>query len=630
MTQSLNSLIIIALLSLVLFLFFMKLTQAKKEARLIIDKKAKRNKADYTLAALSEFISKRVLDITTSNLFDRDLTEEEFKRKKRRRQELKSALKKCNTGDRSSRTYVKSYIYDLLIKDKRLDDVTADYAIPFSTPELMTSEQKFATVLHIVEKKEGFEALGKIIQKFELDKPKADGGYRVTAQEIDEIYKRVIGKGQIPTKDKVEIITQLIYSSYKGFGAIDNIREMSIDGVSGGVSGMSEHSNSSYEDEEEFYDFVEKYGTSTALESIWVMYKGKKIHFSFLSFNTLPELRRVVTNIYKYGYPGQLSETKPAIINEMADGSRVTVMRPKLTESWAFFIRKKYDAKKLELGELITHENGVIGVKLLALFMKAKQNIAVTGSQGSGKTTLLLAIIEYINPALSLRIQETKFELNLRRLYPTRNILSFQETDSYSGQQALDLAKKSDGDVTILGEVATNPVAVWMIQTAQVASLFTLFTHHAKTFTDLVFSLRNSLLNEGMFSNEKIAEQQVVSVLGFDVHLHQNEETGERYIERITECIPTVYTDNNTMDAEFEKLTDADSKMDFLIKMQSVFYLQQTQTKQFIENTILEFKDGKYVTVNPISEKRLNEMMGELNKKDQEELRYLMQEVWGA
>jgi hypothetical protein len=47
-----------------------------------------------------------------------------------------------------------------------------------------------------------------------------------------------------------------------------------------------------------------------------------------------------------------------------------------------------------------------------------------------------------------------------------------------------------------------------MIQAAQVASLFTLFTHHAKTFPDLVFALRNSLLKAGVFSQEKMAEQQ--------------------------------------------------------------------------------------------------------------------------
>ncbi|MBQ0139974.1 MAG: Flp pilus assembly complex ATPase component TadA [Kurthia sp.] len=609
----------------------MRLTQAKKEARLNISKKEQRNKSDYTLEVLTEYISQRMLDITTSNLFAQDLTEEQFKRKKRRRKELKIALKKCNTGDSSSRAYVISYIFDLLVKEKNLDERTVDYAIPFHLPGKMTSEQKFITLLHKLEKKNGFKALGEFITKFELDKPKPDGGYRVLEQEVDEIYKKVMGKGQISTKDKIEIITIMIYSSYKGFGVIDYIREMSIDGVSGGVSGMPEFSQDIFSDEdEEFVDHVKKVGMSSSLESVWVMYKGKKIHFSFLSFKTSSELRRVVTNVYKYGYPGQLSETKPAIINEMADGSRVTVMRPKLAESWAFFIRKKYDAKKVELTEVIKHENNEAPIKLLQLLMKSKRNVAVTGLQGSGKTTLLMALVEYINPALSLRIQETKFELNLRRLYSNRNILSFQETDSFSGQESLDLQKKTDGDVTILGEVATNPVAVWMIQTSQVASLFTLFTHHAKTFAELVFSLRNSLLNEGMFSNEKIAEQQVVSVLQFDVHMRQSEETGERFIERITECIPATFANMDEAQKELINLTDTESKMDFLIKMQSVYYLQQTQTQQFIENTILEFKDGKYITVNPISDKRLKEMMYELNKEDQNELRYLMEEVWGG
>ena len=47
-----------------------------------------------------------------------------------------------------------------------------------------------------------------------------------------------------------------------------------------------------------------------------------------------------------------------------------------------------------------------------------------------------------------------------------------------------------------------------MIQMSQVASLFTVFTHHAKTFKDLVQSLRNSLLKSGVFRQEHIAEQR--------------------------------------------------------------------------------------------------------------------------
>ena len=44
-------------------------------------------------------------------------------------------------------------------------------------------------------------------------------------------------------------------------------------------------------------------------------------------------------------------------------------------------------------------------------------------------------------------------------------------------------------------------------------------------------------LRAGTFTDERIAEEQVVSVLNFDIHLVKDFR-GKRYIERITECIP--------------------------------------------------------------------------------------------
>jgi pilus assembly protein CpaF len=154
--------------------------------------------------------------------------------------------------------------------------------------------------------------------------------------------------------------------------------------------------------------------------------------------------------------------------------------------------------------------------------------------QGCGKTTLLMALVEYIPPEYTLRVLELAFELHLRRWYPKRNIVTFRETDEIDGWQGLELQKKTDGAVSIIGEVASARVAAWMVESGQVGSLFTLFTHHAKTTRALILSLRNSLLKEGSFSNERIATEQVVNVVNFDVHLHLDRE-GRRFIERITQ-----------------------------------------------------------------------------------------------
>ena len=189
---------------------------------------------------------------------------------------------------------------------------------------------------------------------------------------------------------------------------------------------------------------------------------------------------------------------------------------------------------------------------------------------------MLMAMIENIYETMNLRITETAFELHLRKIYPTRNILSMRETETISGQDCLDVQKKTDGSVNIIGEVATDPVASWMIQSAQVASKFTLFTHHAKTFPDLVTALRNSMLRAGVFKDEKTAEEQVVQVLNFDIHLVKDFR-GRRYIERITECIPVEQKNEYTFDHRKEKTLEG--KFDKFFDNATHYFTKTTDKK---------------------------------------------------
>ncbi|GEL05556.1 ATPase, T2SS/T4P/T4SS family [Rummeliibacillus stabekisii] len=577
----------------------------------------------YRISALEEYVKKRLIELTTINLYGLGLSEEDFKRRTRRREELKDALKNCNTGDLSSKTYVREYIRDILFNEMELDNEKLNWAIPFNNPSEMSGRELFDIILYMFEQEHGFKALLVLIDKYSLAEPKADGSYRIEEKDIRYIYgKEAI---RLNFEQKIDVLAQRLYSSYKGFGVVDEIRDMSIDGVSGGVNGLPKRMEALQSKVDSLYKLINK--EENSLNSVWVMYRGKSIHFSFLAFDTEAELRRIVTNLYKYGYPGQLSESKPYIINEMHDGSRVTVIRPKLAESWVFFVRKKFDLSKLSLKELIVHKNNAIPITLLKFLMRGNRVTAITGSQGSGKTTLLMALIKYIHPSLNLRIQETSFELNLRSLYPLRNVLSFQETDTMSGQDGLDLQKKTDGHVNILGEVATDPVAAWMIQTAQVASLFTVFTHHAKTFSNLVYSLRNSLLKVGMFNNEKIAEQQVVNVLEFDIHLRQNYD-GTRYIERITECVPVDHSEAAILDPASDNVSK-EAKMDLMIEAATTYFRQQTQRQQFIERNIVEFREGEYVPVNPISDERIEAIRSQLNDQEQEAFNEFIKQVWG-
>ena len=600
------SIIVLILMGLVIALYFFFVS--KKFSRETQDTQDPQR---YTIPTLIGYVKDSINEITRTNLFELGLNEVEFKKQTNKRAELKKALKVCMHGSIVDKQFVKAFIYDILLS--YIPDEKINAVIPFNNPYLLSTKEKFVVLLYMIKKEHGFNALSYLIDTFELDKLKKtkneEYAFYVSKKEINDIYDRM---GLIPTReDKLEIITQTVYEQYKGLGVIDEIRDMNIDGVSGGVSGVSD-------DFSEFPNFMDQMNGATGYqknyESIWVFYKGKSIKFDFLGFDSESELKRVCQIIYRYNRGGQLSEATGYRVNEMKDGSRILVVRPPFSESWAFFVRKFY-IKNVTLEMLVRDENASLPINLIKYIVKGGMITSVTGQQGSGKTTMLMAMIEHIYATLTLRIQEMAFELNLRKLYPERNILSFRETETISGQMGLDIQKKTDGSVNILGEVATDPVAAWMIQMSQVASLFTLFTHHAKTSRDLVYSLRNSLLKCEMFNNEKIAEQQVVSVLDFDIHLARNYE-GTRYIERITEIVELTDT---AIPQRFVDIKDLREKSSHFMESAAVYFTKMTDKKIFECRNIIEFKNGKYVVVNTITKERAEKMKSAMTKKDAQE-----------
>ncbi len=505
-------------------------------------------------------LSEEINDILRANLYEIGLDEHEVNRLKNKKRDLRDALGRCGIGDMSAKNYVKSTIKSVLVS-KLLPNV-ADYdkVIPFSNEDKLSVREKFDILLFVYEKKYGNSAMERIIEETKvLDNLRSIGDDSVSIgdEQIENVYAS--SECIISNSDKLDIITQRLYAHFRGLGVIDEIRDMKIEGVSGGVSGRRDEYN-----------------------SVWIMHKGINIHLKFLSFGSEAELERICMNIYRYGSPGQLSMSKGYIVNEMKDNSRVVVVRPPFSESFAFFVRKFDTVEKKELEMLITDEGNKEVCDVLRYIVKGCQVTAVTGAQGSGKTTLLMSLIEFIPKGYTLRVQEMAFELHLREIYSDRNILTFRETDYISGQEGLDIQKKTDGTVNILGEVATSPVASWLIQMSQTGSLFTIFTHHAKTTDSLIKYMRNSLLSNNIFTNEKVALEQVIESIRFDIHL-EKDIYGHRYVERVSEIV---------MDK---------SRHGYSI------------------NNIVEYKDGKYIRCGEFSKNVINDIRKHLNDKEKEE-----------
>lgn len=554
-----------------------------------------------------DFLVPEILDtfnqMLRNNIYENAFSQEEIEYRLQLKKELRWALRNCAYGDYQSKTYVKDYIKEILIKKYGVDEQNIYRVIPFHREYDLKPEDQFDILLYSYEKEYERYGLEKLMDENHLDQPKRNQQgniyYEITKEDIERAYykKRIT----LAFYDQLEIITQRIFQRYKGNGVIDQIRDMKIDGLSAGVSGIPE--------EFQLDSFELSKDLPASYESIWIFYKGKSIHLSFLSFYSYKELIRVCKNIYRYNNPGQLSEVTGYIVNEMKDGSRVSVARPPFCESWVLFIRKFDTVLQDDIHHIITDSNGELPIKIMQWLIKGYQIIGITGEQGAGKTTLLMSLIAFIDPTLNLRIQELSFELHLRKIYPKRNIVTFREVNDISGQEGLDFQKKTDGAVNILGEVATAPVANWLVQMSMVASLFTLFTHHAKTTKDLVISLRNALLLEGGFSNEYVATEQVVGTIHFDIHMRKSID-GHRYIERITEIVPK---------AKGKKRIE--HRLDHHTGVESISDMFETRD-------IVVWEEGRYQFKNYFSSRTMEELKGNLTEGEMNEMyRYFSE--WG-
>ncbi len=563
----------------------------------------------YSYEALKSYVSDDLEHLRKYELDD--------KREDYRRKSLIKTSKNCGKGDLGAKLSMKDHILNLITK-YGINENTIDYAISFKSPK--TAEIKFYIILFQYKKSFKYKALGAIIKKYNLDEFRELDDEMVcviTEDDINKIYE--YENVYITFEDKLEILVQLLYQDTKGLGVIDEIRDHFCDGLSLGVSGVP-------------YDFVGKLSEmelrnddfdvskfKLSYESIWLYFEGKEIYLEFLSFGSQKELERVCRLMYHYKDAPQLTRRDGYGFNHMADLSRIAVFRPPFSEGWCAFIRK-FDVDA-DLNTLISGENSDIIIELLDLIAKAKVKLAITGPQGTGKTTLLVAYIKKMYQNITLRVWEDYFESFLRLKMPRRNIMTIKKTGSINGEKGLDAMKKSNGQATIISEVAEDEVIRYIVKIALAASETVLYTNHSNTPEDLPQYLVTGAVNAGAFTNEDKALDEVLKTLGMDAHLYKSTE-GERCIERLVEYV--VEDTDDSFDIleidKIKKLSTTEQKLDILLSLMTKMSITKSNTKKYSAVDIIhyDFENKKYVVVNKLSEKRKKEIMKNLLKKDGE------------
>ena len=490
--------------------------------------------------------------MTKRNINDDRLTREELEKKRKHVATLRDNLERAGFGDTNAKLYVKNYIKDILVANNKIQvsEENINDIFPFDDVDKLTPNDRFRTVLYPYTQKYGADGFSKMAAPSEWDlikkqKIAGDEYYIITRDQIKLIYKCLyetdsfkrkemglvasadLGIVTLTYEDKLEILAQKVFEKSQGLGIVDLLNELNIDEIDGGVSGIPSGGITSK---------TKAKNTTYSWESIWIMVSGINVHLECCSFESQAELERICNNIYKYEPTEVLSKQSGKIGGTTIDGSRINVARPPFSDSYQFYLRKFDSAPSVAPVKLIRDKNKVIPIVMMYWVIKGQRNTAITGCQGCGKTTWLKSVIRFIPTEFNLRIQELMGELNLRYTYPLRNISAFQETETVSEQEGLNFQKKTNGAVNILGEIANAVQASHVIQTAMVASLFAMFTNHAKTAEDLVEAISNNLLEMGLYKDKKDAVAMTVKVLNIDCHLDKIRK--DRFIDRISEIIP--------------------------------------------------------------------------------------------
>lgn len=549
------------------------------------------------------------------------VSNEEFDRLYKRKARINDALKKCVYGIDNAKVLVMALITDFIEQNVSDEAVNSILGLNFDEGGEPSDQVMFEIIMYRFKKRYGKNALDEWIKKNNFARERRaigsddifDKAYYITVDDLHKSYQDE--KIVLTEQERREVLSVLVYQNYKGFGCIDTIREMNINGLSLGVSGSILEATANA-------DLTRARATSSA----WLYYEGKEIHLQFINFGTEDELRRIIQLLIRWNSPGALTAKRGFIVNTMYDKSRILAIRPPASEYWAVFIRK-FNLSDVTPEMLLIKSytrKGELAVQLIKYIIQGEQTCAVTGRQGSGKTTLMSSIIRFIDPRYAIRVLEMAPELYLRELYPNRNILSFQETTTVTADMLQDAQKKTNGVVSLVGEVATDKVAQNMVQMGMTASKFTIFSHHGNTPEDLVITLRNSLVNAGNFSNMETAEKQVIEVVRIDIHLEAT-AGGQRYIERISEIVPL---SNSTPYPDI----DEDNLMKSLVEIVKEKAFRQTDRLGFKTVEILgyDLETNTYIPKNRFTKSTEDAIKQHLGPERALQFEYFMLENWGV
>jgi pilus assembly protein CpaF len=273
---------------------------------------------------------------------------------------------------------------------------------------------------------------------------------------------------------------------------------------------------------------------------VWVVRRGKNERAP-VYFESEDQIRTIARRLFLHDQAVGLDQSNPLAESMRRDGTRVTATCPPVTEYWSFVLRKHNTFE-------MTPENlcarGTLNMplwKMLAAFARHGVNIMIVGSMNSGKSHLLRRLVQEVDPNRRIVVIETDRELNLRRHYPERDIVEFEEHKNVGAamERIFIHTLRYSGDILIVGEFRGHGEAREAINAASRGCDGSMATGHFSSPEAAVEGTAKMMIQEGANIPLHIAKTMVASAFNVIVLMINNSTRGIKKIVRVTEIWPS-------------------------------------------------------------------------------------------
>ena len=328
-------------------------------------------------------------------------------------------------------------------------------------------------------------------------------------EKIEEIVSERLGNIYCPIQKRISIVNQ-IYGSIRGFGLLDEL--LSDDAVTEVMINGPEHI------------FIER---------------GGRLYKSDRKFESQKRLEDVIQRIV--GLAGrEVNQANPICDTRLPDGSRVNVVLPPVALCGPTLTIRKFSKTPMTMEKLIGYGSLTPDIaEKLAILVKAKYNIFISGGTGSGKTTFLNALSNYIPKDERVITIEDSAELQIVGIENLVRLETRNANTSGSGQITIrDLIKSSlrmRPERIVVGEVRGGE-ALDMLQAMNTGHDGSLSTGHANSTEDMLSRLETMVLQGSAGLPLDAIRSQIASAVDIIIHLSRLRDKSRKTME-ITEVV---------------------------------------------------------------------------------------------